>query len=150
MYSSMADNAELVDRMRKSGKSSFQDILVFNELSTLTRKANADPQAQLSAGLEGLMAVDDRLYSYGFSLAGYKFIGLAVSSINHEIRWFDQFAFFLLSCGFVVSCFSALLTRSRGALLKCSTFGLDSARFGAYCCGFWKLCWHPRWHQNPE
>ena len=55
----MADNAELVDRMRKNGKASFQDILVFNELSALTRKANADPQAPLSAGLEGLMAVYD-------------------------------------------------------------------------------------------
>ena len=58
----MADNAALVDRMRKRGKSSFQDILVFNELSALTRKANADPQAPLSAGLEGLMAVYDHLW----------------------------------------------------------------------------------------
>ena len=80
----MADNAELVDRMRKSGKASFQDILVFNELSALTRKANADPQAPLSAGLEGLMAVYDHLYSYGFSLAGYQFVGLAALARARE------------------------------------------------------------------
>ena len=109
----MTNNLRLMDIMVAGPKRQYQDILVYNELYHLTRNVNGvlpDENARLSSSLEGLMNVYDRLYNYGFSLAGYQFIGLAVSSINDSIMLFDQCAFFLLSCGFVTSCFSALLS----------------------------------------
>ena len=100
-------NTELVARMRRREKASFQDILIFNELVELVEKGGEQkPRIPLSGGLEGLMEVYDRLYNYGISLARYQFVGLAVSTVHHEA----QLAYFLLSCGFVVSCFSALLS----------------------------------------
>ena len=104
-------NTELVARMRRREKASFQDILIFNELVELVEKGGEQkPRIPLSGGLEGLMEVYDRLYGYGFSLAGYQFVGLAVSTVHTDVAWRDQLAYFLLSCGFVVSCFSALLS----------------------------------------
>ena len=108
-----ADNAALLARMRARKKSSFQDIMIFNDLGELVGKGkdkDQDPRAPLSGGLEGLMAVYEHLYGYGFQLAGYQFVGLAVSAVHTDVAWRDQLAYFLLSCGFVVSCFSALLS----------------------------------------
>jgi hypothetical protein len=102
-------NAELMHALVTGGRRQYQDIMLYNDLHGMV--AAGDPAHKaMSSGLDGLMDVYDRLYSYGFSLAGYQFIGLAVSSINASISWPDQLAFFLLSCGFVMSCFSALLS----------------------------------------
>lgn len=102
-------NIELMNTLVTGGRRQYQDIMVYNDLHNMVRTGEP-PYKSLSSGLEGLMNVYDRLYSYGFSLAGYQFIGLAVSSINDDISWSNQLAFFLLSCGFVISCFSALLS----------------------------------------
>ena len=102
-------NIELMNALVNGGRRQYQDIMVYNDLHSMV-SAGDPPHKAMSSGLEGLMNVYDRLYSYGFSLAGYQFIGLAVSSINASISWTDQLAFFLLSCGFVMSCFSALLS----------------------------------------
>jgi len=102
-------NIDLMNALVTGGRRQYQDIMVYNDLHNMVRTGEP-PYKPLSSGLEGLMNVYDRLYSYGFSLAGYQFIGLAVSSINDDISWSNQLAFFLLSCGFVISCFSALLS----------------------------------------
>lgn len=102
-------NIDLMKALVNGGRRQYQDIMVYNDLHSMV-SADEPPRKAMSSGLEGLMNVYDRLYSYGFSLAGYQFIGLAVSSINASISWSDQLAFFLLSCGFVISCFSALLS----------------------------------------
>ena len=102
-------NVELMAALVDGGRRQYQDIMLYNDLHRMVGSC-AGAHEPLSTGLEGLMNVYDRLYSYGFSLAGYQFIGLAVSSINDDISLTDQIAFFLLSCGFVMSCFSALLS----------------------------------------
>ena len=102
-------NIELMNALVTGGRRQYQDIMVYNDLHQMVTTGET-PYKPLSTGLEGLMNVYDRLYSYGFSLAGYQFIGLAVSTINDDISWPNQLAFFLLSCGFVISCFSALLS----------------------------------------
>lgn len=102
-------NVDLMNALVTGGRRQYQDIMVYNDLHKMVTTGDP-PYKALSSGLEGLMNVYDRLYSYGFSLAGYQFIGLAVSSINNDISWTNQLAFFLLSCGFVISCFSALLS----------------------------------------
>jgi len=93
--------------MYNNPKRQYQDILVYNELKS---KSDDNSNKSLTDSLSNLMAVYDRLYNYGFSLAGYQFIGLAVSSINQNVEWIDQFAFFILSVGFVISVFSSLLS----------------------------------------
>ena len=102
-------NTELMAALVSGGRRQYQDIMLYNDLHGMV-DSGAPAHQPLSSGLDGLMDVYDRLYNYGFSLAGYQFIGLAVSSINDDISLTDQLAFFLLSCGFVLSCFSALLS----------------------------------------
>jgi len=100
------DNKKLLNNFIKGKDRQYSDILIYNELKTNEQT----PDKLLDTSLSDLMIIYDRLYNYGFSLAGYQFIGLAVSSFSDNITFINQFAFFILSIGFIISCFSSLLS----------------------------------------
>jgi len=99
-------NDKILNNFIKGKYRQYTDILIYNELKTNENK----PDKLLDTSLSDLMIIYDRLYNYGFSLAGYQFIGLAVSSFEDNITFINQFAFFILSIGFIISCFSSLLS----------------------------------------
>ncbi len=103
------ENKKLLNKFKKGMgmHRQYLDILVYNELKTNDQTPN---NKLLNTSLTDLMTIYDRLYNYGFSLAGYQFIGLAVSSFSDDISFLNQFAFFILSIGFIISCFSSLLS----------------------------------------
>ena len=106
------ENEKLLNKFKK-GMGMYRqylDILIYNELKTNYQDDQIPNNKLLNTSLTDLMTIYDRLYSYGFSLAGYQFIGLAVSTFTDKISFLDQFAFFILSIGFIISCFSSLLS----------------------------------------
>jgi len=106
------ENKKLLNKFKKDMgmHRQYLDILVYNELKTNDQDDQTPNNKLLNTSLTDLMTIYDRLYSYGFSLAGYQFIGLAVSTFTDKISFLDQFAFFILSIGFIISCFSSLLS----------------------------------------
>jgi len=86
------------------GKSYF-DIHLYNDLyqSKKTGKLN------ITTGIDSLISMYDELFSFGFSLSGYQFIGLVLEkTIVSNNNNFAPLAYFLLSIGFLFSLFGAM------------------------------------------
>ena len=109
------DNFKLLKFLKSKSKNQYQDILIYNELyEYCTEYVNNDKKGKnnkkLSESLNRLMDVYDKLYNYGFSVAGYQFIGLAISTVEKPPTFVDQLSYLILSIGFVLSIFGALLS----------------------------------------
>lgn len=108
------DNFKLLKLLKSNSKNQYQDILIYNELyehcKEYLNKNEGKNNKKLSESLNRLMDIYDKLYNYGFSVAGYQFIGLAISTVEKPPTFVDQLSYLILSIGFVLSIFGALLS----------------------------------------
>jgi len=111
---SLIENRRLREELKNSvtktdsqGKKiySYIDMLVYNDLLN-------NPEDKISEGLEPVMEVYDKLHGFGLALSGYQFIGLVLekSVIDDGESHFNQFAYFMLAIGFIISLFGSLLS----------------------------------------
>lgn len=56
------------------------------------------------------MNLYDKLYSIGFSIAGFQFLGLGISAIDKPTSFINKLAYFIISINFVTSISSSLLS----------------------------------------
>ena len=84
---------------------SYIDMLTYNDLLN-------EPEGRIGGGLEPIMEVYDKLHGFGLSLSGYQFIGLVLETtvIDENDSHFNQFAYFMLAIGFIISLFGSLLS----------------------------------------
>ena len=84
---------------------SYIDMLAYNDLLN-------EPEGRISGGLDPIMDVYDKLHGFGLSLSGYQFIGLVLETtvIDENDSHFNQFAYFMLAIGFIISLFGSLLS----------------------------------------
>ena len=77
-------------------------MLIYNDLKT---------HGKIDKGLENLINMYDKLYSFGLSLSGYQFIGLILekSFFDDSTMFLYPFAYFMLAIGFIISLFGSLL-----------------------------------------
>ena len=83
------------------------DILLHNSLST-TQEGNKYDREKLSTAFDDIISVYEQLFSFSLSISGFQFIGLSVQQDTPD-NFANQMAVFILSYGFLLSMFSALL-----------------------------------------
>ena len=104
----MSNNSSLLKILKSKSKLQYQDILVYNELENLMNDQKENEH--LDKSMSELMDIYDKLNNYGFSIAGYQFIGLAVSTTDAPQIFSDKLAYFILSINFIVSIIGASLS----------------------------------------
>jgi len=83
------------------------DILLYNCYDPSDYSVDIN---KLSSAFDDLISVYEKLFDFSLTLSGYQFIGLFLqSNLNDSISLELQIAYFILSCGFIVSMFGALL-----------------------------------------
>ena len=84
---------------------SYYDIHLYNDLY----QSKKSGKLSINTGIDSLISMYDKLFSFGFSLSGYQFIGLVLEkTIVTNDNKFAPFAYFLLSIGFLISLFGAM------------------------------------------
>ena len=86
------------------GKTYF-DILLYNSYD---KSVNKYDREKLSTAFDDLISVYEQLFAFSLSLSGFQFIGLNVQK-EDPVDLSNQIAVFILSYGFLLSMFSALL-----------------------------------------
>ena len=109
----------LFDRLsNKITGHSYFDIMLYNDIvSTYENDKKKKPDEQDKEGqgisindsLDSLISIYDKLFSFGFSLSGYQFIGLVLEKtiVDNDNRY-APLAYFLLAIGFLISLFGAM------------------------------------------
>ena len=98
----MAGQTEFTKLVKKIKGHTYFDLLIYNDLYQ-----NKD-KLKIETSLDLLISIYDRLFGFGFSLAGYQFIGLVLEkTIMNTDNIFAPFAYFLLAMGFLVSLFGS-------------------------------------------
>ena len=83
------------------------DIVIYNCYEPTDNSIDLE---KLSCAFDDLINVYEKLFDFSLNLSGYQFIGLFLqSNLNDSISLELQIAYFILSCGFIVSMFGALL-----------------------------------------
>jgi hypothetical protein len=87
--------------------STYFDILIFNCFDPSNKSINRE---QLYCAFDDLISVYEKLFDFSLTLSGYQFIGLFLqSNLSDSVTLELQIAYFILSCGFIISMFGALL-----------------------------------------
>lgn len=87
--------------------STYFDILLYNCYDPVEQTINID---RLYCAFDDLINVYEKLFDFSLTLSGYQFIGLFLqSNLSESITLELQIAYFILSFGFMVSMFGALL-----------------------------------------
>ena len=90
----------------KNGYTYF-DILLYNCYDPVDFSIDID---KLYSAFDDMISVYEKLFDFSLTLSGYQFIGLFLqSNLSESISLELQIAYFILSCGFIVSMFGALL-----------------------------------------
>lgn len=97
---------------------SYFDIMLYNNIvSTYENDKKKKPDEQDKEGqgisindsLDSLISIYDKLFSFGFSLSGYQFIGLVLEkTIVDNDNKYAPLAYFLLAIGFLISLFGSM------------------------------------------
>jgi hypothetical protein len=83
------------------------DILIFNCYDPANKIINRD---KLYSAFDDLTSIYEKLFDFSLTLSGYQFIGLFLqSNLSDSITLELQIAYFILSSGFIISMFGALL-----------------------------------------
>lgn len=103
-------NAELIDEncvsLINKGTTYF-DILIYNCYDPSNKSIDRE---RLYCAFDDWLSIYERLFDFSLTLSGYQFIGLFLqSNLSDSITLELQIAYFILSCGFIVSMFGALL-----------------------------------------
>ena len=106
-YNEDISNKKLLEYLFKNSKLQYQDILIYNELKFIT---DNNLNKNIENSLVDLMNLYDKLYSMGFSIAGFQFLGLAISAIDKPTSFINKLAYFIISINFVTSISSSLLS----------------------------------------
>lgn len=81
------------------------DLLIYNDLYQNKDKDNI----KIETSLDSLISIYDKLFGFGFSLAGYQFIGLVLEkSIMDNDNKYAPAAYFMLAIGFLISLFGSM------------------------------------------
>tara|TARA_B100001964_G_scaffold237671_1_gene301657 strand:- start:1896 stop:2528 length:633 start_codon:yes stop_codon:yes gene_type:complete len=81
----------------------YSEMLIYNDLVE---------NDKIGDGLQSTIDVYDKLYEFGLSLSGFQFIGLVLekSLLSEYDEHSNNFAFFMLAFGFIISLFGSLLS----------------------------------------
>ena len=83
------------------------DILLYNCYDPCDYSINIE---KLSCAFDDLISIYEKLFDFSLTLSGYQFIGLFLqSNLSDSISLELQIAYFILSCGFIVSMFGSLM-----------------------------------------
>ena len=83
------------------------DILIYNCYDSSNKTIDRE---KLYSAFDDLICVYEKLFDFSLTLSGYQFVGLFLqSNLSDSITLDLQIAYFILSCGFIISMFGALL-----------------------------------------
>ena len=83
------------------------DILLFNCYNESEKTIDTD---KLNAAIDDILGVYEKLFDFSLTLSGYQFVGLFLqNNLGDFTPLYVKIAYFILSIGFLVSMFGALL-----------------------------------------